>query len=175
MKFLKRIGIIMIVVAIGLILPGLLFPSFEYETQFTYDAAPDSLFFSLTQPSTFKHWRYGILDVNLSSPFSFSTKKYDLLIGDANGRRLYFQEKILHIQPSEQIKYETESPSFIKKTEYQLHSKNGQTRLKARYHFKGKNVIWRSLFWYIKNHFQTEDQQNLEQLNSFLQIDELKK
>jgi uncharacterized protein YndB with AHSA1/START domain len=126
---LVMLGIVILLFAVTALLWLLGGRTFQYRAEVLVAAAPEEVFFHLTDPSSLKQWIGGLVE---STPIGDSTLRVGAKsreVVEENGRRFEMQSEVLRFEANRLLEVSIQNDFGQTISRYQLEPDNGRTRL----------------------------------------------
>jgi len=173
-KALKYLSIGIIVAVLAFISIGLLHPSFEYENSITVEVPVEQVYEIFTNESLSSEWLKGLQGYEILEGEPLTVGAKFLMKFETDGQPYEFVETMTVIKENVEFSFDIDSDMFDMSVQILFTEKDGITTLSATTYTRGRNVVYRS-FWYIlKDVFQEQSQINYDLLKSVIEREEVK-
>jgi uncharacterized protein YndB with AHSA1/START domain len=163
------IGIVILLVAVIGLLWLLGRRTFQYRAEILVAAAPEQVFFHLTDPALLKQWIGGLVE---SAPMGDSTLRVGAKsreIIEVNGRRFEMQSEVLQLEANRLLEVSLQNDFGHTISRYQLEPDNGRTRLTHMMQTNYKGLFARLMAPFIGRAVQTKLDGDFNQLKQLVE------
>lgn len=169
MKALKIIlgilgGLVCLFLAIGL-----MFPSVSYSNEIAVNAPVDKVWAVFENEEKMGDWLEGFEGSRLISgePNSIGSR-YEMTFVE-EGEKMLIIETITEYKPQEKFGMHLDNDVMEIETEISFRSEGNQTIINSKNVVKGKNILWKAMFVFMKSTFISGDEQSYNRLKSIIE------
>jgi uncharacterized protein YndB with AHSA1/START domain len=158
------LGIVILLFAVTALLWLLGGRTFQYRAEVLVAAAPEQVFFHLTDPALLKQWIGGLVE---STPMGDSTLRVGAKsreVIEENGRRFEMQSEVLRLEANRLLEVSLQNDFGQTISRYQLEPDNGRTRLTHTMHTNYKGLFVRLMAPFIGRAVQSKLDKDFNQL-----------
>lgn len=166
---MKR-GILLVIIALAIALvsaaaaffvPGLLWPTLEYESRVAIDLPRDRVWEKFNDDSKMKEWLRGLESIELVEGEKGKPGSRYRLVIENEGERVEILETMKEIRPPELYSFTLEAEPLINEVAVTFSEVDGKTEMIQKEAVTGKSLVWRSLFYWLQSTFQRNSKENL--------------
>lgn len=154
-------GIALIFAALAFFVPGLLWPTLEYESRVAVDLPRDRVWEKFNDESKMSEWLTGLQSIELiEGERGKPGSRYKLII-ENEGERVEILETMKEIRPPGLYSFTLEAEPLVNEVTVTFNEADGKTEIVQKEAVTGKTLVWRSLFYWLQSTFQRNSKQNL--------------
>lgn len=148
---------------------GLFNPTISYKNSVTINKTKDEVWAAFIDESNTKKWLKGLQSIELvSGEKGKPGSKYKLLIQD-KGEMIPIFETMKKIEPGRLYSFTLDAEPLTNEVTTTFRDQNGVTVMEQNEVVRGKNLFWRSLFFWLQSTFQANSMENLMNFKRFLE------
>jgi len=168
-KFLKRVGITILVIVIIFFSAGIIFPSVMYESKVTVNKPIETSFAVFTNAIKLSDWVIGLKGIGLINGIPNTVGSKWKFIIEQNGQKLELIQTMKEFKLNELFVTHADSELFTDDVEVKFTSKGESTEITATSNLKGKNIFWKSVFVFAKFYLHGNDQKMYDKLKEVIE------
>lgn len=168
-KFLKWTCITILVIVIIFFSAGICFPSISFESKVTVNKSIETSFGVFTSVFKLFDWVTGLKGIGWISGSQNETGSKWKFIVTQNGTDYELIQTLEAYKQNELFVTNTENESFTDDVEVKFISKGSSTEIIAISKLKGKNIFWKSAFFFGQNFLHSNDQKMYEKLKEVIE------
>ncbi len=157
-KFLKYAGATLLVLVLIFFSFGLFSPSITYETRTVVNKPVDSTFADFTNTLKLLEWIPGLEGIGWISGTQNEPGSKWLFIIRYEGTKYEMTQTLHQFKPNELFSFNTDNKMFTSDVEVRFTGKGASTEIHSTAHLTGKNIFWRSVFFFAKGFLTGQDQ-----------------
>jgi len=166
-KALIIIVVVLAIAAAGFLAPGVLRPTLEYESRVTVNKPRAEVWKLFFDEANMGKWIKGFKSIELVSGKKGEVGSKYLLIVEDESERYRLRETVTEIKPPEVYAFVLEADPLFDDVRVTFADDGGNTEVVQREKVRGKNLLWRSLFFWMQSTFTDNAQKTLERLKRF--------
>jgi len=160
--------VIAVVLAAGAFFtPGLLYPTLEYESRVAIDLPRSEVWEKFNDESNMKKWLKGLESIELvEGERGKPGSRYRLVILN-EGERIEIFETMREIRPQDLYSFTLDAEPLVNEVTVLFSDAGGKTEMVQKEAVTGRNIIWRSLFYWLQSTFRRNAKDNLVNFKKF--------
>ena len=169
MKFIKRIFIFLIFLAVAFFSLGFLFPSYSFDSSVTVNSPLVHSFPVFTDISKMPKWMNGFRKIESISGLPFQLgSKWKLTI-TKDGKDEVMIQTFTQYKKFEEFSFIIENDMFSNDVHIIFSEKDGKTIITVHNKFSGKNMFWRSAFVFAHGRIKDSQQEIYDGLKKVIE------
>jgi len=147
--------------------PGFLYPTLRYESRVAIDLPRQEVWDKFNDESGMKDWLKGLKSIELvEGKKGEPGSRYRLLI-DGDGEEIELFEEMREIRPPGKYSFTLEAEPLVNEVEVIFSDAGGKTDMVQKEAVTGRNLFWRSLFYWLQSTFQRNAKDNLTSFKKY--------
>ena len=172
-KFLKRTCITVLVMVIIFFSAGIIFPSVTYESKVTVNKPVEISFGVFTNAIKLSDWVIGLKGIGWISGGQNEVGSKWKFIVTQQGADYELIQTLKVFKQNELFVTNADNELFTDDVEVKFISKGTSTEIVATSNMKGKNIFWRSIFFFAQFYLQSNDQKMYDKLKEVIEKEQL--
>jgi len=168
-KFLKRVFITISVIGIIFFSAGIIFPSVTYESKVTVNKSAETSFSVFTSAFKLFDWVTGLKGIGWISGSQNEVGSKWKFIVTYFGNDYELIQTLKDFRQNESHACSSFHELFTNDVEVKFVSKGASTEITATSHLAGKNIFWKSVFFFAQFYLQRNDQKMYDKLKEVIE------
>jgi uncharacterized protein YndB with AHSA1/START domain len=169
MKYLKYIGIALLVLALIFFGRGLLTPSVDYECALTVDKSVDEVWSVLEDESKTPEWIEGFKRIEPVSGVPGSVGAVSHIFVEDRGEEMMIEETITKVEVNEAYAMRFTMDFMNMDYEITLDEDNGKTTISTKTSTQGNGLFAKSMVSFMKGAMKKQEEENLQKLKAVIE------
>lgn len=169
MKFLKYLVIFLVVCSASFFAVGIFNPTVSYESTVLIDRRVSHTFNTFLNPFYLHKWLPGFKSARPISGLPFRIGSTNELVIEDNGEDIVMIQEVTGFEVNRLTSFKLSNEVLVAHVEVTFEEEDGKTRVTAVSEVRGNNLIFRSLFPFMKAKFQERDQKAYDNLRDLIE------
>lgn len=173
MKIVKKVLLVLVVAIILLaavfFIIGILNPSYAYQTSVEVNKPRDQVWKLFTDESKAGEWLEGFKGFETVSGAPGKEGSVFRLTITKDGQDFIMTETMTTIRPPEHYAFTLENDVLSNVVDFRFAESGGKTTITSDENVTGKNLFWKSLFFWFRSTFKNGSQENLNNLKRYIE------
>ena len=173
-KFMKYVGITLLVIILVFFSLGLFVPSVSYESKVVVNKPVETSFGVFTNALKLEDWITGLKGIGwISGNQNEIGSKWKFII-TRNGTAYEMVQTLDGFKTNELFAFKTDNDLFTNQADVKFINKGTSTEIIATSRLNGNNIFWRSVFFIGQSYLAAQDQEMYDKLKGVIEKEEVK-
>jgi len=172
MKFLKYLIIVVAVFSASFICVGFINPTITYETTVLVNKPVSHSFAVFNNPFNRKKWMPGFKSITTMSGLPNQVGSTYELIFEEGGEEIILTEEVTEFERNKLFAFNMSNEVFNSKIKITFEEEDGKTRITSTSVVTGSNMMFRSMFPFMKSVMEEKDKEMFTSLRDFIESDD---
>lgn len=169
MKFLKYLVIFLVVCSASFFAVGIFNPTVSYESTVLVNKPIRHSFNTYSNPFYLDKWLPGFKSVRPISGLPFRVGSINELVFVENGEDIIMTQEVTGFEVNRLFSFKLSNEVLVTHVEITFEEADGKSRITSVSEIRGNNLIFRSLFPFMKAEFKERDQKAYDNLKDLIE------
>lgn len=169
MKILRYFFYVLLIVFILFLGTGLFVPTLNYEAEVSVNKPVATCWKIFTDTTKMGEWVHNFKSIEVLNETSDKVGSRYLLTVEDGGEEYQMTETVLSYDPEKYYAFQIENDVLINHVEFTFESKAGNTKIVTTNKLKGKDILMKAIFPFMKGMFTREAKGDLERLKTLIE------
>jgi len=169
MRALKYGILILVILTGGFFSIGLIKPTVEFQTKVTAEKPLEYSFAIFSNPMFITDWMTGLKSITYISGIPYQVGNQWELAMDYNGDKYIFIQEITEFEIYNNFQFTLRNQKMHVDVRIDFEETDGKTTITTTNTFKGKSILWRSLFPFFIGSIQESTQADYDNLKALIE------